>query len=389
MERTVKSLRLSFFLMMVWGGIVIPRIPNIKDHFQLTVPQLGKVLMVAGLSAIFLAKPVATTVKRLGSRQSIFLALPLGFLGNSLIGFQISIPIFILAYFLNVFAFLLVNTAINIQATNLKSITGKDYLSGFTAYANIGSLSGIGVGALLLRSLSTTQYILGMTSFVTIAFVFAGLGLKSQDQKEEEHHSKLPWFGKAVIPIYVVIMAMFAQGLAEFSVSDWGAILGKEEFHIKAPFYLSLYIFFQIGIILSRFLLNRFGERFGLNNFVFFSGLITALIWAASILGAKTLSDTSPTTTIFLSALGFFIGGFGVGPFWPAFLSRITSYGFPIPAVFARAMAILSFGFVFGPGMIGFVAKSVGLTHAMLFPVVMMVITAISAKKLLPPKGLK
>ena len=383
MNKTLTSLRAAFFTMMVWVGILVPRIPDLKDHFNLTIPQLSRIFMIVGISGIFLSKLVSITVAKFGSKRSIFFGLPLGLFAAACVALQISIPVFSLGMVCFSFSGFLVNTAINTQANNFRSETGRDVMSQLTAFANLGALSGLAIGALLLKKMTTTEYILSMQICVILSFVWLSRNLFHEDIVDPNSAEKLPWFHKKVIPLYLIIAALFAQGLAEWSVTDWGAILGRDEFFIKAPFYLAINIFFQIGIISSRFLLERATRNFGLKNFVFWNGIVTAIIWAFSIQLAKN-SAGQTYLILMLVIVGFFIGGFGVGPFWPSFLSAATRVPFQLPAVFARVFSIISFSFVFGPGLIGQLSRNFGLTNAMLFAVATMLLPSFIALKMLP-----
>ena len=383
MNKTLNSLRAAFFTMMIWVGILVPRIPDLKDHFNLTIPELSRIFMIVGVSGIFLSKLVSITVEKYGSKKSIYFGLPLGFFASLCVALQISIPVFCLGMVCFSFSGFLVNTSINTQANNYRTENDRDVMSQLTAFANIGALSGLAIGALLLKVVTTTQYILGMQTLVTISFLAITRNLFVKDSADPNASEKLPWFSKKVIPLYLIIAALFAQGLAEWSVTDWGAILGRDEFAMKAPFYLVINIFFQLGIITSRFLVERATRNFGLKNFVFWNGIFAAAIWATSIQLSKNNAGQTALVLIFV-IIGFFAGGFGVGPYWPSFLSAATKVPFQLPAVFARVFSIISFSFVFGPGLIGQLSKNFGLTHAMFFAVASMLIPSCLGLKLLP-----
>ena len=89
MNKTLNSLRAAFFTMMIWVGILVPRIPDLKDHFNLTIPELSRIFMIVGVSGIFLSKLVSITVEKYGSKKSIYFGLPLGFFASLCVALQI------------------------------------------------------------------------------------------------------------------------------------------------------------------------------------------------------------------------------------------------------------------------------------------------------------
>lgn len=164
-------------------------------------------------------------------------------------------------------------------------------------------------------------------------------------------------------------------------MSDWGAILSRDNYAIKAPLYLVPFIVFQSGIVLSRFLTTRLSKVKGEISFVRSAAITASIIWGISIQCAAHISHTNQYLTLLLICVGFFAAGCGVGPVWPTMLNSAMKSHYPTPAVLSRLFAFLSLAFVFGPGVIGWLSKLTPLPNALMIPVTALFIVGLLARK--------
>lgn len=382
--RTIRSLRIGFFTLSVSYLVYAPRIPDLKDRLDVTVAALGSIFMIVGLMGLLTSKLVSVLVKKFTSRKSIVMALPLTMSGSILLGSTTKVPVFILGLMILAFGVFLINTSINTQASNLRNITGTNQLSNLSAISNIGSLVALVIGSIFLTLVSTPHYIIGLQSIVTIIFLATNRDLLAEDSKAgsgDQPKSKLPWFSKDQIQFWIIVVILFASTTAEFAVSDWAAILARDEFKIDAPLYLAPFIVFQAGIIVSRFSLNRLSAKFSEISVVRFCAIAGSIVWGISIQLASHLSHTNQAATIAAILIGFFVAGCGTGPVWPSHLTSATKSHYPVPDVLARLFSFLSLAFVFGPGVIAALSNMVSLSTAMMVPVVALFIVGLLSKK--------
>lgn len=382
--RTIRSLRIGFFTLSVSYLVYAPRIPDLKDRLDVTVAALGSIFMIVGLMGLLTSKLVSVLVKKFTSRKSIVMALPLTMSGSILLGSTTKVPVFILGLMILAFGVFLINTSINTQASNLRDITGTNQLSNLSAISNIGSLVALVIGSIFLTLVSTPHYIIGLQSIVTIIFLATNRDLLAEDSKAgsgDQPKSKLPWFSKDQIQFWIIVVILFASTTAEFAVSDWAAILARDEFKIDAPLYLAPFIVFQAGIIVSRFSLNRLSAKFSEISVVRFCAIAGSIVWGISIQLASHLSHTNQAATIAAILIGFFVAGCGTGPVWPSHLTSATKSHYPVPDVLARLFSFLSLAFVFGPGVIAALSNMVSLSTAMMVPVVALFIVGLLSKK--------
>jgi len=240
------------------------------------------------------------------------------------------------------------------------------------------------LGSILLKALTTTQYIIGVQAVVTIVILFNYHNLLREDVvhgKGDKKEAKLPWFTKDQTQFWLITAALFASTTAEFSVSDWGAILSRDNYKIHAPLYLVPFIFFQAGIIISRLAVNRMSAKMGEIQFVRTSAIGESIIWGISIQIAEHMSHKNQYVTLIVVLVGFFIAGCGVGPVWPTMLTSATKSHYPVTSVLPRLFGFLSLAFVFGPGVIGYLSKHIGLTNALMIPIFSLFVVGLLSKK--------
>ncbi len=385
-KKTMFSLRVSFFTLSIIYSVYAPRIPELKDRLHVSVPTLGVIFMITGLAGALTSKLVARIITWLTSRRSILFAIPVAFLGSLIVGNTFRVPFFIAGLIMMSFSGFLINTAINTQSNNLRATTGDNQLNNLSAISNLGALFAMVLGSIFLKVFTTTQYIVGLEIIACAIYLLTYHNLIPTDViggKGEKAKSKFPWFkrDRDIIQFWIIVVALFASTTAEFSVSDWGAILSRDSYAVKAPLYLIPFIVFQSGVVLSRFLTTKLSEKYGEVAYVRYSAIAASIIWGSSIQILAHTKQTHQVLTIIILIVGFFAAGCGVGPVWPTMLTSAAKSHYPTPAVYARLFAAVSLAFVFGPGIIGYVSKVTSLSNSLMIPVVALFIVGIFARK--------
>ena len=379
----INSLRVAFFTLSFAYLVYTPRIPELKDRLHISVSTLGEILLIVGLLGIGTFKIVRVIIERFSSRKSILLALPFTMSGSVIVGVVHSIPLFVVGLILISFGGFMINTAVNTQSNNFRETTGSNQLSNLSAISNLGSLCALLIGAILLKALTTTQYIIGIQVIVSTVFLFTYRNLIEHDVVHGKEKTKVPWFTNQQRQFWIITFALFCSTTAEFSVSDWGAILSRDDYKIKAPLYLAPFIFFQGGVILSRFAVNKMSKKMGEGRYVQLSALIASLVWGVSIQVAQRMPHNHQYVTLLVVLSGFFVAGCGVGPVWPTMLTSAAKSPFPVTTIFSRLFGFLSLAFVFGPGVIGYLSKHISLSNALMIPIVSLFIVGMIANRAL------
>lgn len=386
MKRQIRSLQVSYFTLSVTYLVYVPRIPQLKDRLGVSVSTLGEIFMIVGLMGLITSKLVAHVIALITSKRAILCGLPTALMGSILIALSHRIVFFICGLILLSFTAFLLNTAVNTQANNFRESTGSSQLNNLSAISNIGSLFAMVIGSIFLKIFTSTQYIIGLQLIAVTTFLAVNRDLIAEDAatgKGEKGKSKLPWWNRDhdIRQFWIIVLALFSSTTAEFSVSDWGAILSRDNYAIKAPLYLVPFIVFQSGIVLSRFLTTRLSKVKGEIFFVRSAAITASIIWGISIQCAAHISHTNQYLTLLLICVGFFAAGCGVGPVWPTMLNSAMKSHYPTPAVLSRLFAFLSLAFVFGPGVIGWLSKLTPLPNALMIPVTALFIVGLLARK--------
>ena len=369
----------SFASTMSWVTWV-PRLPEIKDHLGLSLDQLGTILMVAGLTMAFAAKPTAALIHHFSSKRVILIGVALSVAGNLVIAQAINGIWLTLGIMISSFGVGLVNTANNTQINTVSVMTGQNERNALSAYATIGTITSLVLGALLLTSINTLQYLMLIQVLTGGIAIAVNRFMTTKDEGAAEKGTKqvkMPWFGKGTGAFWLALTALYATTLAEFSVADWGGILARDNFHIGSPWFLIVILFFQAGMFVGRTLSNRLNQRFGEVRNVLVGTLVGATIWGVVIFLAEGIGATNELGALILASFGFFCAGWGVGPNWGVLLAAATVPGYPPPVTLSRVFGLLSLVFSFGPGLVGWLARAVGLTNAMLLPVLCLALVGI------------
>jgi predicted MFS family arabinose efflux permease len=374
----------SFAATLSWIGWV-PRLPDIKDHLGLSLDQLGTILMISGLTLSVASRPTAALIHHFNSKRVIVLGIAISLVGNLVIATAASGLWLAIGLIVTAFGVGLVNTGNNTQINSLSVLTGENKRNRLSAYSTIGTLSSLILGALLLNVLSTFVYLMLIQAIAIFLGLLSNRAMLDIDQgaaKKGEKAVRMPWFGKGMLPFWFALAALYGTTLAEFSVSDWGGLLARDNFHIGAPWFLVVILFFQLGMFFGRFLSDRLNKRFGEVKNVMVGTLSGAAIWAIGIYAAAEVGKQSATLALVVASFGFFCAGWGIGPNWGVLISAATVPGYPPPVSLARIFGLLSLVFSFGPGLVGWLARAVGLENAMLLPIICLALVGLLVPKI-------
>lgn len=372
-EKTVLALKIASFSATMSWITWVPRLPELKDHLHLSFDQLGLILMFAGLTMSVSAKPTAALIQRLNSKRTIPIGVVITVIGNAVIGLAVEGIALTIGLVLASFGVGLVNTANNTQINSLSVATGQNERNKLSAYAPLGSMASLILGTLLLDALNTIEYLMFiqvLTSAMALGVNRYFLDVDEGAAEKGTKQVKMPWFGKRMIPFWIALSALYATTLAEFSVSDWGGILARDNFHVSAPWFLLVILAFQLGLFASRAAATRLIDRYGEIQVVRVLTIGSAIIWGVTIFVAGPVGQASSFWALVVSIAGFFIAGCGIGPNWGVLLAAATVPGYPAPVSLSRVFGLLSLVFSFGPGLVGLLAKTFGLVNAMLLPVI-------------------
>ena len=169
---------------------------------------------------------------------------------------------------------------------------------------------------------------------------------------------------------WLMLLAMICGGASEQSVSQWASAFAEKGLGVsKTLGDLMGPMFFAITMGISRVLYSRMDEKFPLEKFMLFCGVLC--------IGSYLLVGLSPWPALGLVGCG--ICGFSVGIFWPGTLS-LASKAMPRggTAMFCLLALAGDLGCSAGPTLAGMVSGAasdnlqLGLLVAIVFPLVML-----------------
>ena len=374
------SLWVSFLLLGIVSMGWVPRIPEIKDAIGLSNGAFGFVLIGSTFGSITGAQLAGRLMHTYGSQRTIFvgvLIMPAGLAGMALS--TNAVALFFTLYTMGL-GYALIDMCYNYQGTVVEKILGRRHMSSFHAMWSTGAFLTTVVGGLITRHISPRTNLLAIAIISVIAYLIAAKFLLSSaidgHKGEDEHEVKIPFFGKNVMPLWLLGVGLLASLVGEGAASDWGAILLRDEMGYEKGVYASAFASFSLAMIVSRFLGDRALDHFGPARLVKLGGYFGGTIWGVAMAIAIPLSATHSTTALVIVNIGFVAAGLGIGPMFPAFILAATKIPGIAPAVAISRVGVIGIaGFFFGPTVTGIISQFTNLSIGMIYPVAMLILS--------------
>lgn len=361
-----------------WGSFV-PRIPDIKDRFDLSNSALGLTLLTAAIGVLLALRISGTVCARYGSAavtRGAQVALAVSFVS---VGTLVNYPWFIASLFALGFAAAFHDVAMNTHGATVERLSERSLMNGFHARYSLGGFAGAGFGGLCTQYHVTP---LSQTMAAAVAYVAVLPWLRSAmlpaaaDRHVDEERPAVTRRQRAAIFYALGFLGLFST-IGEGAAADWGAVLLRDEWG-ASPFVSSVpYIAFSALMVAGRLSGDRLTDRFSREWVVRVGGLTGGLGLTAGLLIGGPVGVS----------LGWALLGAGLSVAIPSVFSaaaQIASHRFVGQVTPSTAVAIVGTvsyaGFLGGPPTLGFLADAVGLRWAMLVPAVLALIMGASAR---------
>ena len=369
------ALWLLFFVMGVVSMAWIPRIPEIKTANGLTDSQFGLVLVASSVGAVLGAQLSGRAIHRFGSRPVMYFSAGIVPMGVTLMGLSPNAWVLVVGLFTLGFGYASLDIGGNAQAVAIEKHLKKRYITSFHGMWSIGTLAATIFGASVAYLLTPAQNLVGVAVFGMGFFFYGTYRLLPKDLDEHqgdgeiETKNSVPWFGVIAIPLWIMGIGAAGSFIAEGAAADWGALLLRDHMGIDRGFNASAFASFGVAMIISRFLGDRWLERFGPYKVVRFLGVAGGAIWAVSILLGVWLSASMPLLALIVVNTGFFFAGLAIGPMFPAFILGAANIKGVAPSIGIARIGVISIGAYFvGPSLVGLLSDLVTLPLAFLYP---------------------
>ena len=378
-----------FFVMGVVSMAWIPRIPEIKEANGLSDTEFGLVLVASSIGAVFGAQLSGRAIHRFGSRPAMFVSIVVVPLGAVLMGLSTTPLVLVIGLFTMGFGYAALDIGGNAQAIAIEKLLSKRYITSFHGMWSVGTLVATLLGASVVYLLTPAENLVLVAIVGFVVFVFAAVRLlpptldEHQGDGQEETKSSVPWFAIWTLPLWVMGIGAAGSFIAEGAAADWGALLLRDFMGVDKGFNSSAFATFALAMIVSRFLGDRWLERWGPFLVVRFLGIVGGSVWAVAMLLGVWLSDSMPLLALVIANTGFFFAGIAIGPMFPAFVIGAANIKGIAPSVGIARVGVISIAAYFvGPTLVGVLSDLITLPYAMLYPALALVLAGYLARVL-------
>lgn len=326
------------------------RIPDIKESFNFSDSELGAVLLVRPVGALFALPLSGIIVDKFGSRLSSTAGIGLFALGLALLGTATSVPFLVGSLLVFGVAANLINISNNAQALLIQRKYGRVIMASFHGLWSLAGFCGAGVGVLALAAglnTSTHFYLISGMVFILLLLSFPFL---NRESGEERGKSKL--WKKPNRQLLILGMIAFCGLLCEGCMFDWSAVYFKQVIGAEEGLVAAGYMAFMGMMATGRFVSDYFTNRYGASAIIQASGLLIFLGLLVAVIFPNLLTGI----------LGFFLVGAGTSSVIPLTFTQVGKVkGFSSGIALATVSTIGYFGFLSGPPLIGFIADLLSL----------------------------
>ncbi|MDP1851474.1 MAG: MFS transporter [Candidatus Planktophila sp.] len=379
-KRARNGLWATFFFMGVVSMAWVARIPEIRDANGLNNGQLGLILLSSTIGAVIGAQLAGRLIHTFGTKPIINGAVIIMPVGLILMGFSTSPITLIAGLFVMGLGYSSMDISSNTQAVVIEKLLDKRVMSSFHALWSCGAFATTILGGALAKHVSPRDNLVGVGVACLFLFIPSTMHLlppKLDDHNggEEETQAKIPLFGKDVLPLWGMGIGLLGGLIAEGAVSDWGAILLRDDMGYEVGVNASAFATFSLAMITARFMGDRALDRFGPRKTVLYGGYLGGFGLGLGIAIGVPLSHSHPLLALIIVNIGFACAGLGIGPMFPAYILAASQIpGIASSVAIARVGVIGLAGYFIGPSVTGAFAQLTSLPIAMTYPILMLLL---------------
>ncbi len=382
MPSETAAIRANYVAFAGIGGINATwasRIPQVKAQLGLSSSGLGLVLLAIAAGSLISLPWAGPLVVRLGSARAIKWISLLSAAGIAVVAFgsRGSVAAVVVGLFLVGVAAGIWDVAVNVQGARVAEHVGRPLLSRFHAWYGVGTVIAalVGVGMVAAHVPVTDDLLLLACAVPASIWPASRRFLPDADHLEPHEHaaarSHNAWRERRTILIGLILLAF---ALTEGSGNDWISVSMIQGHHVAPVVGTVAYGLFLVAMTISRWNGPQLIERFGRVR-----TLRLLIVVAIAGLAVFVLSPWPA-----LAFVGVALWGIGASLGFPVGMSA----GADQPALAApRVGVIASIGylaFLGGPPLIGLLASSLGLPHALALVIVPLVPAAVIASVAAP-----
>lgn len=359
---------------MAW----VPRIPEIKEQLGLGDGKFGLVFLAGALGSVCGSQISGRAIHLVASRNVARFCGAIMPIGIYIMGSAFDVRTLVIGLFLTGFAFAALDVAANVQAMAIEKWTKARYMSSFHALWSVGAFTVTFLGGAIARLISPQEHLKALAIISALLYLFTINGLlpgELDGHRGEAHEvtaAKIPFFSREAIPLWALGIGLTASFIPEAGIYDWSGILLKDHMEVGKGITAIAATMYSLGMIVSRFLGDKWFERWGHQKTVRYGGYIGGSALAFGLISGITLTNFNqfpnqfPNIVQFLAvsilSICFAIAGLCMGPLFPAFnLAAMSLPGIAPSVGMARVALIAIAANFFGPALIGGISELTSL----------------------------
>ena len=263
---------------------------------------------------------------------------------------------------------------LTIITQSIEAQSDRKYLSGFHAFWSFGTLAAAFFGSFLIGRVRYSIHLTGLAIIVFTVLIISSRALEDKKPGESQAASaQLDWFSPLGRVVIAVGIGMMFSNSAEFGATDWSALFLRDVLAITGSAYVGAYLAFETGMIISRFMGDKYIHKYGAAKMIKFSGMVGSTIWLLTMLIGVNIDHFNKPLAYFVILIGYLVAGAGVGPLFPGFLTILgNTPGIDMGTALSRAFLVAMAGVAIIPATIGFISDATNLTVGMLLPIALL-----------------
>ena len=375
-ERVNKALIATFFTQAMVTMAIIIRIPEIIDNLGLSknLAIWGTITGLSGIGSMLALIFAHRLVVRFGTTRIVQVGTLAATAIQGMLPLIHNYWLYFVVTFFQAVVFSLYNNAANGQALMVQKRLKRVVLGSIHGAWSLG----VGVASILSGILA---------GFLPLAWhmgIVAGLGfiahliLNSQLMNREEEklsqikvkaEKKISWLKTPGI-IWLLALGLFMGIWPELVMGDWMSLYSKNVMHLSASLIAIPFSAFALAMIIGRFATGWVSSKLPINRAAMFGGYFGGVGMLLGLLASHFLLPVNQLLAVAIQSLFFFIAGLGESIMVPAFYSAASHVrNIPPTQALARMGLANSLMMILAKGVMGSLADTVGLTLAMLFPI--------------------
>ena len=361
------------FALAAW----VSRTPAVRDSLGASTSQMGWLIFAIAGGAVFGLASAGALIGRFGARPVIRAALLTAAAGLLVVAAGAAI-----ASSTVVFAGLLVfglgfgttDVSMNVAGAANEHALGRTVMPVFHAMYSLGTLTGAGLGVLAAHlgvpvglHLSLAAVILVLTVVPAVRLVPAGVGRVGDDRPALTTAERLAvWRDPRTLLIGLMVLGMgFAEGAAE----DWLPLATVDGYGVSETVGAALFGIFVVTMTIGRLFGVLLIDRFGRVSTLRASALVAAVGLLIAIFGPSAST----------AAVGIALWGLGTALGLPVGMSAAADDPRTAAARVSAAATVGYAAFLFGPPALAFLGEHIGLLHAFIAVLALVVVAGLIA----------